>query len=67
MTKTTVKATIKELEIKEQLSTESNPDKGKDEINTSSKTIEEKTTNENAKAGTGEQKDESANCNSKLQ
>ncbi len=53
----TVKATIKELEIKEYLSTESNPDKGKDEINTSSKTIEEKTTNENAKADTGEQKD----------
>lgn len=59
MTKTTVKATIKKLEIKEQLSTESNPDKGKDEINTSSKTIEEKTANENATAGTGEQKDES--------
>ena len=58
MTKTTVKATIKELKIEEHLSTESNPNKGKDEINTSSKTIEEKTTNENAKAGTGEQKDE---------
>lgn len=54
----TVKATIKELEIKEYLSTESNPDKGKDEINTSSKIIEEKTTTDNAKAGTGEQKDE---------
>lgn len=48
MTKTTVKATIKELEISEEI----------DEINTSSKTIEEKTTNKNAKAGTGEQKDE---------
>ena len=55
----TVKATIKELEIKEYLSTESNPDKGKDENNTSSKIIiEEKTTTDNAKAGTGEQKDE---------
>lgn len=48
MTKTTVKATIKKLEISEEV----------DEINTSSKTTEEKTTNENAKAGTGEQKNE---------
>lgn len=60
MTKTTVKATIKELEIEEQLPTKSNQNKEEiDKNSTLPETNKEKATKENIKDGTDEQKDES--------
>ena len=60
MAKAIVKATIKELEIEEQLPTKSNQKKEEiDKISTLPETNEEKATKENIKDGTDEQKDES--------